>query len=108
MDADEELVAQLALNSANPRGRAAACAALAATTDPALAARCVAPLIALLGQPVALVPRAEFSMVSTLLAHLVGLDAEQVGGEYLRDGRWLGGGATVRRQCCCSRRQPPL
>eukprot|EP01045_Picozoa_sp_COSAG04_P027707 COSAG04_NODE_4114_length_2290_cov_1.161114_1_plen_154_part_10 len=69
--------------------RAAAYAALEATQDPALGARCVAALAAVLGQPASEVDAAEHQRCSLVLAHLASLDPVRVGGEWYRDMRAL-------------------
>jgi hypothetical protein len=74
--------------------RATAYAALGAmSTDDddaaTIAVACVAPLVALLAQESAAVPRVEFCRVAGLLGRLVGIDVASVGAEWLQGDRWL-------------------
>eukprot|EP01045_Picozoa_sp_COSAG04_P015950 COSAG04_NODE_1298_length_7325_cov_2.902989_5_plen_593_part_00 len=86
MDAPQ-LAALLASDAADDRARAYA--ALEATDDVALAAASVAPLTAVFARPVEEIDASELQRGWLALGHLVSLDGVAVGGEYVKEGRWL-------------------
>ena len=86
MDAPQ-LAALLA--SGDDGERAQAYAELEATDDAALAAASVAPLAAVFARPVEEIDAAELHRAGLALGRLVSLDCVVVGGEWLKEGRWL-------------------
>jgi hypothetical protein len=69
--------------------RETAYAALEATRDVALGAASVAPLALVLGKPAAEVDAVEYRRAMGVLAHLVPLDPVRVGGEWIKDMKFL-------------------
>jgi hypothetical protein len=69
--------------------RATAYVAIEETADVALGVDLVAPLTAVLGRPKEEVGASEFQRASLALGHLVSLDCLTMGGELVKDGRWL-------------------
>lgn len=77
------------LASDDPVDRARAYAVLEATEDVALAVACVAPLTAVCGRSIEEVDASELQRASLTLGHLISLDCLAVGGEWMKESRWL-------------------